>query len=147
MDLLKKKVSFSQVGHLREEIGNYQQQLDEQITLIKSLEKLQDETQHVLSQQELTHQQETTALQNSLYELKTGTGQLNKELAVLMAEHKAAKKKNTKLEQVPFGIKIVIVLFFCDSSMEIVAPTIRMNNITCPTLKSILACIALNIQL
>ena len=57
------------IQHLREEIRsyeNYPKQIKEQIHLIQNLEKLQDETQHVLSQQEVTHQQEINTSKHHL---------------------------------------------------------------------------------
>ena len=89
------------IQHLKDHMQRYEQypkQIKEQIQLIQNLEKLQRETQHVLSQQEVTHQQEIIMYQNTTYELKVAITKVQKEAAMISSENRNLKKNNISLE-------------------------------------------------
>lgn len=110
--ILAKKQSIQKLSHqleackndvvyLKEQIRsyeNYPKQLNDQVQLIEKLEKLQDESQHVLSQQEVSHQKEISTYQKNIFELKGNIKKLQEELTSIMSEIKKLQKTNYKME-------------------------------------------------
>lgn len=109
-ELSKDKTSkIEKIHDLNEEVKNFTnntKQIKEQLELIQSLEKLQDDTQAVLSQQETTHQREINTYQNTNYELKVTLEKYKNEIMQKSTEIKCLKKENNDLEELNDDLKI-----------------------------------------